>query len=872
MLVTVISVQSQCILDEQPVWTEFWESCTPSANPNPIRGNSIWIMYEFDKPHNITSSHFWNANLPGQSGKGIKTIIVDYSQDGQNWQSLGQYTLPKASELSSYTGVSGPNLNGIFIKKLLLTVLSTYDNNSPCAVIGEIKLDIDSSICHDVVDECGVCGGIGKRLWYIDRDKDGLGSDRYFTLSCTKPNGYVSNNDDQCDNGAIAWPDISSLFATNGCLGCHAEGIEEGGLNLSSYESISLGGDICGANILTGNTLTGIISISNFNTCGTQIPFPSMNERVGNNFDNDELMLLQDWIDGGALESCQCISTDRDEDNDGICDAQDICPAYDDKLIGTACDDNNICTENDLITVECKCQGTIVNDYDNDGVCDALDVEAQNPCTADGVVDGYEPISWKASPSNDCDLDGFTVSQNDQNDFDRCIDSNGFKAIASCICEINEIEKNGGELIFAAEGIAYAQEAAGLPNNQSSGFMFGSETMILSYRHISIQDTICVAVGFNDPAGIVNIQIQGIEYQFKNKSGNTTYEPQLYCIKSLSSGSQQIQIKDEGPGSIKVDGSYYYYCPCSPGDPEFNSPKCSCENRLVNPGNYISHIGVGANPSFADGIPDGVFTGNIKFQDTLHLSYQNLTLKDKICITTGFSADNGVMEVQHGNTMYLFRNDANIINFMPQEFCFIIDNVSPSIFITDSGPGYFQVDGSFSESCPDCFIHQNDSDNDGVCDSNDICPLSLTDDSDYDGICDNLDKCQGYNDNIDTDFDGIPNGCDICIGFDDTLDSDNDGVPDGCDRCANYNDSIDSDNDMLPDKCDPNPCPDYIFETNFPIIDKNKTASKTIRTNGLITNSYNSFYKADYSIELMNNFEVKLGSTFTLSMRSCTNQ
>jgi hypothetical protein len=47
-----------------------------------------------------------------------------------------------------------------------------------------------------------------------------------------------------------------------------------------------------------------------------------------------------------------------DADGDGVCDADDVCPGWDDNLLGTPCDDGDVCTENDIY-VDCdSCAGT----------------------------------------------------------------------------------------------------------------------------------------------------------------------------------------------------------------------------------------------------------------------------------------------------------------------------------------------------------------------------------------------------------------------------------------------------------------------------------------------------------------------------------
>ena len=73
-----------------------------------------------------------------------------------------------------------------------------------------------------------------------------------------------------------------------------------------------------------------------------------------------------------------------DADQDGICDADDVCPNFDDTLIGTPCDDSDACTTDDVYTSNCECIGAFV-DTDGDGICDADDVcpeDASNTCDA----------------------------------------------------------------------------------------------------------------------------------------------------------------------------------------------------------------------------------------------------------------------------------------------------------------------------------------------------------------------------------------------------------------------------------------------------------------------------------------------------------
>src|SRR5690606_34195022 len=70
-----------------------------------------------------------------------------------------------------------------------------------------------------------------------------------------------------------------------------------------------------------------------------------------------------------------------DGDNDGVCDEVDLCPGLDDALIGTACDDGDPCTENDLYTLNCLCEGTPIPDCPPDDGCDNVLISQFSPST-----------------------------------------------------------------------------------------------------------------------------------------------------------------------------------------------------------------------------------------------------------------------------------------------------------------------------------------------------------------------------------------------------------------------------------------------------------------------------------------------------------
>jgi len=128
------------------------------------------------------------------------------------------------------------------------------------------------------------------------------------------------------------------------------------------------------------------------------------------------------------LADCSCAGTFADADNDGTCDANDLCSGAEP---GSACDDNDPCTVNDVILADCSCTGTFA-DADNDGTCDANDLCAgaepgsscddSDPCTVNDII------------LADCSCAGtFT-----DNDFDGTCDANDLCSGAEPGSECND--------------------------------------------------------------------------------------------------------------------------------------------------------------------------------------------------------------------------------------------------------------------------------------------------------------------------------------------------------------------------------------------------------------------------------------------------
>ncbi|NNF35449.1 MAG: hypothetical protein HKN68_15170 [Saprospiraceae bacterium] len=99
-----------------------------------------------------------------------------------------------------------------------------------------------------------------------------------------------------------------------------------------------------------------------------------------------------------SIDYCSSTPPCADADGDGVCDVDDVCPNFDDNLIGTPCDDNEACTINDIWGNDCLCAGTFA-DADGDGVCDADDICPGGDDNIDSDGDGIPDFC-----DNNCDV------------------------------------------------------------------------------------------------------------------------------------------------------------------------------------------------------------------------------------------------------------------------------------------------------------------------------------------------------------------------------------------------------------------------------------------------------------------------------------
>lgn len=139
----------QCGIDKHNTTHESsWTSCSTSANPNNARGNTHWLMYDLDTNYDLGRIHIWNYNHPQALTRGVRDVVIDVSNDGNNWTEVSQFEVSQANGRNDYRGEDGPLLD-VSARYVLITILSTYGD--ACAGISEIKIGVGDAIdCQEV--------------------------------------------------------------------------------------------------------------------------------------------------------------------------------------------------------------------------------------------------------------------------------------------------------------------------------------------------------------------------------------------------------------------------------------------------------------------------------------------------------------------------------------------------------------------------------------------------------------------------------------------------------------------------------------------------------------------------------------------------
>ena len=126
---------------------------------------------------------------------------------------------------------------------------------------------------------------------------------------------------------------------------------------------------------------------------------------IGDPCDDGDPCTLNDVIS----DDCLCAGLYTDSDDDGLCNTDDPCPFVDQNLIGMPCVDGDPCTKNEVYTEDCECVGVeVFTDDDGDGIrnCEDICPDFDNELIGTPCDDGFDFTCGDIYRSN-CECSGY---------------------------------------------------------------------------------------------------------------------------------------------------------------------------------------------------------------------------------------------------------------------------------------------------------------------------------------------------------------------------------------------------------------------------------------------------------------------------------
>ena len=91
-------------------------------------GEVAYIQFDFRKVYQLHEMLVWNYNMALEKsfGIGLKDVLVEYSEDGENWVALDNIVFAQGSGLITYTANTTVAFDGVAAKAVRLTINSAY--------------------------------------------------------------------------------------------------------------------------------------------------------------------------------------------------------------------------------------------------------------------------------------------------------------------------------------------------------------------------------------------------------------------------------------------------------------------------------------------------------------------------------------------------------------------------------------------------------------------------------------------------------------------------------------------------------------------------------------------------------------------------
>ena len=196
------SISAQCLEDRHTTSAiDGWLSCEIQANPNAIRGMSHWLHLNFGSIKVLHDLQIWNMNHPDMLESGMKTVIIDVSNNGSNWTTVDTFTFGRGNGSSYYKGFLGPDLGGISAQHILLTGVDNYGGG--CFGLSELRIYTEDFEPDEMILDQIICerDGVFKNM------QGGLNYNGTYSGS-----GVTDNGDDTFDfDSDLAGPGLHHI-------------------------------------------------------------------------------------------------------------------------------------------------------------------------------------------------------------------------------------------------------------------------------------------------------------------------------------------------------------------------------------------------------------------------------------------------------------------------------------------------------------------------------------------------------------------------------------------------------------------------------------------------------------------------------------
>jgi hypothetical protein len=472
--------------------------------------------------------------------------------------------------------------------------------------------------------------------------------------------------------------------------------------------------------------------------------------------------------------SCGCGTADTDADGDGVPNCYDLCPTDPNKIAPGLCG----CGISDL-------------DNDRDGVPNCFDLCPDDPNKLSPAICGC------GAPETDSDMDGVP----------NCIDGCPFNPMKTspgqCGCATIDIDNDNDGIADCNDHCPYDPEkispgycGCGNPETDSDNDGLPDCVDLCPFGDLVIStfstDAICGADG---AAGVAVIGGGGSgNYNYQWSNGATTA-----VINNVYPGNYSATITDNVFGCTEIRNITVFPSPNSFYIQRVDTNHVTCFG--ANNGSINIHVANGVGPfnfnwtpnisstSFANNLSPGTYT--ILVTD----AFTGCTAEVQVIITQPplFSIDLGPDKLSCGGNVETFSvPDAVLVNWRLTDGTLLLgDSFSYSFtFITTISivAEAYSAAGCIAYDTVTLTIDVFDSDNDGMSNCSDLCPLDPL--KIAPGVC----GCG--NPEFDSDADGTPDCEDNCpfdrnktvpgncgCGLPD-VDTDNDGTPDCLDYCV----------------------------------------------------------------------------------------